>query len=93
MFYYEDYYYLLRSSGICCNYDKTKPAKGAEYKILMCRSKSATGNFVDKAGTACTNGGGTILLGSHGTVYGPGGQYVLLFSVIFLYYFYTLSSS
>lgn len=29
---------------------------------------------VDAAGTACTNGGGTVVLESHGTVYGPGGQ-------------------
>lgn len=29
---------------------------------------------VDATGTACTNGGGTVVLESHGTVYGPGGQ-------------------
>jgi len=37
-------------------------------------------NQVDKTGTACTNGGGTTVLESHGTVYGPGGQYVNPFS-------------
>jgi arabinan endo-1,5-alpha-L-arabinosidase len=31
---------------------------------------------VDASGVACTNGGGTIVLESHGTVFGPGGQYV-----------------
>lgn len=41
---------------------------------MVCRSTSATGGFVDKTGTSCTSGGGTIVLASHGTVYGPGGQ-------------------
>lgn len=31
---------------------------------------------VDATGTACTASGGTLVLGSHGTVYGPGGQSV-----------------
>lgn len=46
--------------------------------IKMCRSTSPTGGFVDKSGVACTSSGGSILLESHGTVYGPGGQYVCL---------------
>jgi arabinan endo-1,5-alpha-L-arabinosidase len=29
---------------------------------------------VDEDGTACTDGGGTIVLESHDDVYGPGGQ-------------------
>lgn len=52
----------------------SKPAPGDEYKIMMCRSTSATGGFVDQSGKSCTSNGGTILLGSHGTTYGPGGQ-------------------
>ncbi|TVY82168.1 putative arabinan endo-1,5-alpha-L-arabinosidase A [Lachnellula suecica] len=74
MFYYSGYYYLLWSNGICCGYDTSKPATGAEYKIMMCRSTSATGGFVDQSGVSCTANGGTILLASHGTTYGPGGQ-------------------
>ena len=31
---------------------------------------------VDKSGKKLTAGGGTTLLASHGTTYGPGGQYV-----------------
>lgn len=46
--------------------------------IKMCRSTSATGGFVDQSGVACTSSGGSILLESHGTVYGPGGQYVFI---------------
>lgn len=53
---------------------RSMPASGAEYKIQMCRSTSATGGFVDASGVACTASGGTTLLASHGDVYGPGGQ-------------------
>ncbi|KAF7943392.1 hypothetical protein EAE96_011318 [Botrytis aclada] len=89
MFYYSGYYYLLISSGICCGYDTSKPAQGAEYKIIMGRSKTATGNFVDQSGKALSAGGGTTLLASHGNVYGPGGQGVYLSSSgPLLYYHY-----
>ncbi|KAI1206350.1 glycoside hydrolase family 43 protein [Annulohypoxylon truncatum] len=69
-----NYYYLFFSKGQCCGYDTSKPAAGGEYKIMVCRSTSATGGYVDSTGTACTNSGGTVVLESHGTVYGPGGQ-------------------
>ncbi|GAB1216567.1 hypothetical protein ATERTT37_005783 [Aspergillus terreus] len=71
---YGNYYYLFYSWGICCGYDTSRPAAGQEYKIKVCRSTSATGNFVDADGVACTNGGGTVVLESHDNVYGPGGQ-------------------
>ena len=69
-----NYHYLFFSVGKCCGFDTNRPAKGAEYKIQVCRSTSATGGFVDKAGVKCTEGGGTTVLESHGFVYGPGGQ-------------------
>ncbi|RLN72490.1 hypothetical protein BBJ28_00004559 [Nothophytophthora sp. Chile5] len=74
MFSYNGYYYLFFSKGSCCGYDTTRPAKGKEYRILVCRSKSATSGFKDKSGTDCKNNGGTVVLESHGYVYGPGGQ-------------------
>lgn len=74
MFYRDDYYYLFFSSGICCGYDTSLPATGEEYKIMMCRSKSATSGFVDKDGVSCLKSGGSILMESSGTTYGPGGQ-------------------
>ncbi|KKK14410.1 hypothetical protein P175DRAFT_0191604 [Aspergillus ochraceoroseus IBT 24754] len=74
MYEHGGYYYLFYSAGICCSYDTSKPASGAEYKIKVCRSKYPTSGFVDASGVACTNGGGTTVLESHGTVYGPGGQ-------------------
>lgn len=54
--------------------NRTLPAAGDEYMIMMCRSTYATGGFVDKNGVACTSSGRSILLESHGTTYGPGGQ-------------------
>ena len=69
-----NYYYLFYSKGSCCGYDKDRPARGKEYRIMVCRSSRATGGFTDKAGTACQSGGGTVVLESHDSVYGPGGQ-------------------
>ncbi|KAI1474414.1 glycoside hydrolase family 43 protein [Daldinia sp. EC12] len=74
VFKHGSYYYLFFSKGKCCGYDTSRPAAGEEYKILVCRSTSATGGYKDKSGKACTNGGGTVVLESHGNVYGPGGQ-------------------
>lgn len=74
---YGDYFYLFYSAGICCGYNTDLPAAGDEYRINVCRSTSATGDFVDADGVACTDSGGTTVLASHGTVYGPGGQGVL----------------
>jgi len=90
MFYYSGYYYLLISSGICCDYETTLPAQGDEYRIIMCRSTSATGGFVDQNGIDCTASGGTTLLASHGIVYGPGGQGIFTDSSLgpVLYYHY-----
>ncbi|KAH8691673.1 endo-alpha-1,5-arabinanase precursor [Talaromyces proteolyticus] len=87
---YGSYYYLFYSAGICCGYDTSMPASGEEYKIKVCRSTSATKGFVDANGVACTDGGGTIVLESHGTVYGPGGQGVFTDPTLgpVLYYHY-----
>ncbi|ORY01281.1 glycosyl hydrolase [Clohesyomyces aquaticus] len=68
------FWYLFFSAGQCCGYDSSKPAKGAEYKIQVCRSASVGGGYVDKSGKSCTAGGGTTILESHDFVYGPGGQ-------------------
>ncbi|KAJ5909429.1 hypothetical protein N7504_004072 [Penicillium tannophilum] len=94
MYKYGDYYYLFYSWGICCDYSDDLPASGQEYHIKVCRSTSATGSFVDADGTDCTDGGGTIVLESHGEVYGPGGQGVYddpTYGTV-LYYAYTNTS-
>lgn len=91
MYYRSPYYYLFFSSGACCGYDSDKPAAGEEYTVHVCRSESATGSFVDASGTSCTAGGGTVVLASHGTVYGPGGQGIIVDSAeggAVMYYHY-----
>jgi arabinan endo-1,5-alpha-L-arabinosidase len=42
----EGYYYLFFSSGICCKYDISRPAKGDEYRIHVCRSTAVGGPYV-----------------------------------------------
>jgi arabinan endo-1,5-alpha-L-arabinosidase len=74
VFRHGNYHYLFFSKGSCCGYDRNRPAAGKEYKIMVCRSSSPTGGFVDKSGNFCTNGGGSVVLESHNDVYGPGGQ-------------------
>ncbi|PWY80463.1 putative arabinan endo-1,5-alpha-L-arabinosidase C [Aspergillus sclerotioniger CBS 115572] len=71
------YYYLTFSSGQAQNYISSPPAQGDEYRIVVCRSQTGTGDFVDQNGVACTNSGGTTVLASHDYVFGPGGQGVL----------------
>jgi arabinan endo-1,5-alpha-L-arabinosidase len=71
---HEGFWYLFFSAGKCCGLDKNRPAKGQEYKILVCRSKSPTGGYEDRGGKDCKQGGGTVLLPSHDWVYAPGGQ-------------------
>lgn len=74
----DGWYYLFFSSGQCCGYDTDFPAPGEEYKIYVCRSQSVGGPYVDRNGVSCLTGnGGTLVLGSHGFVFGPGGQGVL----------------
>lgn len=74
VFSHEGSYYLFYSAGKCCALDKNRPAKGEEYKIMVCKSKSAMGPYTDKSGKDCKQGGGTTVLPSHGWVYAPGGQ-------------------
>ncbi|KAI3400994.1 hypothetical protein diail_699 [Diaporthe ilicicola] len=92
VYYRSPYYYLFFSAGICCGYDTTKPAPGEEYSVRVCRSSNVNGPYVDASGKSCTAGGGTMVLASHGNVYGPGGQGVLVdsaYSGTVLYYHYS----
>jgi arabinan endo-1,5-alpha-L-arabinosidase len=65
------YYYLFMSWDVCC--------KGADstYNIRVVRGTSVTGPFVDKAGTAALQGGGTLIAQGNATFAGPGGQSVM----------------
>ena len=43
----------------------------------MGRSKSPRGPFIDEAGNDLVEGGGTVIYGSNGETYAPGGQGVI----------------
>jgi arabinan endo-1,5-alpha-L-arabinosidase len=89
IFYHHNYYYLFLSRGVCCDYTD-KPTSGTEYHVVVCRSQSATGTFVDKSGVSCLEGGGTTILASHDEVYAPGGQGVFTdktYGDIFYYHY------
>ncbi|PVH96142.1 glycoside hydrolase family 43 protein [Periconia macrospinosa] len=70
------YYYMFFSSGACCRTPKEGLSPpGEEYKIMVCRSEKVSGPFFDKKGRNClTENGGSLVLGSHGDVFAPGGQ-------------------
>lgn len=83
------YYYLYVSFDLCC--------KGASstYRIMVGRSTSVTGPFVDRNGTAMTSGGGTEILAGHGSIHGPGGQSVFADTDadVLTYHYYTDSGA
>ena len=60
------YYYLFVSFDFCCN------GTSSTYRIMVGRSTSPTGPYVARNGTPMMNGGGTEILATHGTIYGPG---------------------
>ncbi|HEY0811963.1 MAG TPA: arabinan endo-1,5-alpha-L-arabinosidase [Pseudonocardia sp.] len=62
------WYYLLTSWDKCCVGLKST------YRIVVGRSKSVTGPYVDRDGHDLMNGGGTTLLASSGNQIGPGGE-------------------
>lgn len=65
------FYYLFVSVGLCCR------GLDSTYRVLVGRSTSPTGPYLDRSGQDLRNGGGTELLASHGRVVGPGGASVM----------------
>jgi arabinan endo-1,5-alpha-L-arabinosidase len=64
-----NYYYLFVSIDYCCNANVATD----NYKEAVGRSTSAHGPFVDEAGTAMMNGGGTVLIVGDSHWSGTGG--------------------
>ncbi|NUP01141.1 MAG: family 43 glycosylhydrolase [Nonomuraea sp.] len=65
------YYYQLVSFDLCCR------GAASTYRVMVGRSTSVTGPYVDRNGVALTSGGGTELLAGHGDIHGPGHQAVI----------------
>jgi arabinan endo-1,5-alpha-L-arabinosidase len=62
------YYYYFAPINVCCDGDSST------YRIIVGRSQTVTGPYLDRGGLDLKNGGGTILLSAHGNINGPGGQ-------------------
>jgi arabinan endo-1,5-alpha-L-arabinosidase len=59
-------YYLFASFGTCCM------GSASTYRIMVGRSPSVTGPYVDRKGRPMSEGGGTLVLGSNARYRGPG---------------------
>jgi arabinan endo-1,5-alpha-L-arabinosidase len=68
--YHDGYYYLLVSFDSCCQ------GIGSSYRIMVGRSASVTGPYVDPNGTSMMNAGGMELQGSDEAMIGPGSSSV-----------------
>ena len=66
-----DYFYLFVSWDFCCAREKST------YKVMLGRSKTALGPYVDHLGRKMTDGGGTLLLMSDRRWRGPGHNSIL----------------
>jgi arabinan endo-1,5-alpha-L-arabinosidase len=64
------YYYLFVSFGACCD-------TPWDYNMRVGRSTSLAGPYTDKAGTAMTQGGGTLLVAGNSTWTAPGHNAVI----------------
>ena len=83
------YYYQYVSFDMCCR------GANSTYRIMVGRSTSVTGPYLDRNGRAMTNGGGTQILARHGNIIGPGHQAVLADTDgdILIYHYYTPSGA
>lgn len=78
-----DYFYLFYNQGFCCR------GLDSTYRILMGRSKSVKGPYLDKAGVNCFDeGGGTLLMETKGDRIGPGHAAISPDGKLFSFHFY-----
>jgi len=84
-----NFFYLFSSWDKCCD------GLSSTYNIRVGRSSSPAGPFVDQSGVALLNGGGTLVLGTHGSIVGPGGQDLMedVDGVVLVYHYYTATTS
>ena len=68
-----DYYYLFLSWDYCCRGEEST------YKLVVGRSKSVTGPYVDKEGIELNKGGGSLVIEGNKNWYGVGHNSVFTF--------------
>jgi len=61
-----DYYYLFINEGLCCR------GKDSTYRVLVGRSRSIKGPYLDDKGVDLRERGGRLVLGTQGDFIGPG---------------------
>lgn len=66
MTYNDGWYYLLATHGSCCD------GANSTYNIVVGRSKSVTGPFIDNVGRSMLQGGGKMVAATRGRLIGPG---------------------
>ncbi|KAL6172033.1 hypothetical protein ACJQWK_02214 [Exserohilum turcicum] len=74
------FYYMFYSVGHCCRTPESGLVPDDQvYHIVVCRSNTPKGPFYDRQGKSCLEeNGGTTILASHGDIYAPGGQGVMV---------------
>jgi len=72
MMYRDGWYYLLGTHGTCCD------GVNSTYNIVVGRSRSVNGPFIDNVGRSMIQGGGKMVIATEGRLVGPGhfGRYV-----------------
>lgn len=74
------WYYVFASFDFCCQ------GVNSSYRVVVGRSRSITGPYVDRTGTSLLNGGGSAFLDARGSMRGPGGESVS--GDIFAFHYY-----
>lgn len=65
------YYYLFAAFDLCCR------GTSSTYRTMVGRSTKVTGPYLDRKNVKMTDGGGTEVMASHGSIIGPGHPAVL----------------
>lgn len=81
------YYYQFLSWDLCCRGDEST------YKVVVGRSKTVTGPYVDKDGKALTQGGGTLVVKGNENWYGAGHNSAYTFDGIDYIFFHAYDAN
>lgn len=87
LFYRCGYHYLLVSFGLCCP-GEGRSVNDLSYRVVVGRAESITGPYVDRAGTAMTDGGGTLVVEGDGVNWAAAGHSDVLLDGDHFYHLY-----